>query len=434
MIPVRFDFSAFYCAARVLSEGRDPYRYGPLRHCEVQYFHIAYPNAAIPVPLPPYAIALLEPLSKLPMPEANLLWLIALFSAAVATAWAAVKLTGLPFYLVGACLASAMIAQALSSGAMGPLPVAFISLAAVALTRSRWTLASVLLGAACIQPHVAFPPILAAFVLVPNMRTRLFAVLTLLAALSTFVGAINLNAEYLTSVIPTHALSELDTPAQYSLSSILHRMGVADHVAVLLGSIQYAIFAIAGVWLAFRVRAVPGSVVLAPLACAVTGGPFVHLPELAGALPFAFMIASRSRSEIAWVAIGMLCIPWQWAFDDPLFSGSAVLAGIAVFAILAYRGTKHFLSALAGAITAFGILWLHVVFPVRLAEFKAPLIPPGALAEDAWKPLQAMLLPNALWVPEHAFTYIGLSLVFYLAIALTAAESRTRIPRITGIR
>ena len=43
--------------------------------------------------------------------------------------------------------------------------------------------------------------------------------------------------------------------------------------------------------------------VLVPLALAVTGGPYIHLTQIAGVLPLAFVTASRTRSRVAWAGI-----------------------------------------------------------------------------------------------------------------------------------
>ncbi len=83
----RFDFRSFYCAARVLSTGADPYRYEPLRSCEAQLTELPS-NGVVPAPLPPYAFAVLLPLTKLSFARANLVWVLLIVAAAMTFAFA----------------------------------------------------------------------------------------------------------------------------------------------------------------------------------------------------------------------------------------------------------------------------------------------------------------------------------------------------------
>ena len=417
----RFDLNAFYCAARTLSAGADPYRYQPLHDCELQNVHLASPNAVVPVPLPPYAIAAFIPLSRLSLPQANVTWLLLLVIGAGVVTWVVVALTGLPVWLVGACAISALLVEPLTNGAMAPVPIALLCGAALAMARTRWNLAAVLLGFACIQPHVALPPMLAAFVLVPFMRLRIVIVTVAIVVLSLLAGGLALNVEYLSAVLPAHAASELGTSAQYSLSAVLHLIGLSDRLAVTLGSVQYAVFVVLGVWLASMLkRDLPGSVVLAPLACAVTGGTFIHQPEIAGALPFAFLVTSNLRSTLSWLGVLLLTIPWEYVLD----SGLVFLAGLAFFAILAYRrNVGPITAALAGVTLSAVLLYAHIKIPLHLTLGSIPPIPAGALAEVGWKPLQDGFPPNAFWWPGHILAYLGLAVVYWCALAVIRKRS-----------
>jgi len=48
-----------------------------------------------------------------------------------------------------------------------------------------------------------------------------------------------------------------------------------------------------------------------PMALAVTGGPYIHITQIAGVLPLAFVTASRTRSKVAWAGIVLLTVPWN---------------------------------------------------------------------------------------------------------------------------
>jgi hypothetical protein len=411
------DFNAFYCAARALPTGADPYRYEPLRTCESRNVQPLTPRFVVPAPLPPYALALFAPLAQLSYRQATLAWSFILVAAAVVTVWAIVALTGLPMLVVGVCVLSAVLFQALNWGGLTPLPIALLCASAVAVVRSRWTSAAVLLGLACIEPHVALPSILASFVLVPPMRGRLLLVVGAIAVVSLAAGGVALNYEYLTAVLPAQALSEIGYSAQYGLSPVLHAIGYTDRAALLMGSVQYAAFALAGLWLARRMRhALPEALILAPMVLAVAGGTYVHLVQVAGAsLPLAFVVAARSRWTLAWVGVALLAIPWHYAER----TNAAILAGLVVFALTAY-GRR--IGALGAVLAGFGCvvaIWIfqaaeptgHIVEVARISN--------SALAQVAWKTFADQVRPNAYTWVSHLPSYLGMASTLACALALT---------------
>lgn len=421
-----YDFDAFYCAARTLFMGADPYRFEPLHSCEAANLPLPA-NVVVPAPLPPYAIAALAPISRLPFPQANLLWLLVLVASAVLAAWSVVELTGLPFWLVGACVASVLLLEPITSGAMAPVPIALICGTAVALARSRWSLAAIALGLSCVQPHLALPPILATFVLVPRMRIRLAVVGIAIAALSFIAGQSALNLEYLTAVLPAHAASEFGSFNQYSLSAILHLMGFSDRASIIVGSLQYTLFALLGVALARSLqKELPGSIVLAPLTCAVTGGTFIHWQEIAGALPFALVLAANLRSMTAWLSVALIGIPLEYA----LYYGYSLTAGLVASAILIHRRGIGWLGAVAVGLVLSLALW-YISSPAHPVRVTMSPVPNGALAEVGWKPMQDEFPPEgAFWWLGHTWAYLGLALVYWSAY--TALRLRSSGPRVEG--
>ena len=408
-----YDFDAFYCAARVLSTGADPYRFEPLHSCEAANLPLPL-RVVIPSPLPPYAIAVLAPISRIPFPQANLLWLLVLIASAVFLAWSIVELTALPYWLVGACVATALLLEPITNGAMAPLPIALLCGAAVAFVRSRWTLAAIALGLSCLQPHLAFPPILAAFVLVPQMRSRIAIVGIALTSISLIVGQWALNLEYVMAVLPAHAASELGSFNQYSLSAILHLMGFSDRASMVLGSAQYMIFSLLGVALARSLqRELPGSIVLAPLTCAVTGGTFIHWEEISGALPFAFLLAANLGSATAWTSVALIAIPLGYLLNY----GYSLAAGLVASVVLIYRRDIGWIGAVGfGLIVSLALWYAHVLFPAHPVHVTMAPVPNGALAEVGWKPMQDEFPPGgSFWWLGHVWAYLGLVLVYWSA-------------------
>jgi len=350
------DFSAFYCASRALSDGANPYRYEPLHTCE--HGVRAWPRRAdvVTAPLPPYALALLTPIARLPYPQASLLWFALLVASAGVMVWAVLEFTQLPLLVVGGPIAVAVLLQSLPTGSLAPVTLALLCAAAVALSRKRWTTTAVLVGFACLEPHVALPVLLALVVLVPEMRRRLALVVAALLALSVIAGGLALNAEYFRVVLPGHARIELGSIVQFSLSSMLYNFGVSDRTALALGSLQYALFVAGGVWLAHALRRFgPATAVLVPMALAVTGGVYIHLTQLAAVLPLAFVIAARTRSLLAWTGIALIAVPWNLleAFTPATLTVPRLSEVIA--RVLERQGTAGEVAYLANALVYAGI-------------------------------------------------------------------------------
>lgn len=306
------DFGAFYCASRALATGENPYAYEPLRACQHANRHWGSPGEFVEAPLPPYALALLAPLSALPYPQASFVWFLLLITAAGVMIWAIIQMTGLPLLPVGIPVAIAVLLQSLPTGALAPIALALLCAAAVALTRKSWMVAAVLLGFGSIEPHVAAPALLAVFVLVREMRVLLAIIVLDIIVISLAFGGVGLSAQYFTAVLPAHAAFELGSITQYGLSSMLHNFGVPDRAALAIGSAQYLAFAALGIWMASLFRRVSEAlIVLIPMAVAVTGGVYIHLTQLAAVLPLALFVASRARSPLAWTSVVLLTIPWN---------------------------------------------------------------------------------------------------------------------------
>jgi len=306
------DFTAFYCASRTLASGANPYRYEPLHTCEHHNRSWRKPADVVAAPLPPYALALLVPVMALPYAQASLVWLLLLIASAAVIIWAIRELTNLPLLAVGVPIVIAVLLQSMPTGSLAPVPIALLCAAAVAITRRQWNLAALLLGLACIEPHVAVPAFIAAALLIAPMRARLGVAALALLAIAVVSGGIALNAQYFTAVLPAHARFELGSIVQFGLSSMLYNFGVPARIALAIGAAQYALFVLLGVGLAARYRRdVPAMLVLVPMAFAVIGGVYIHLTQLAAVLPLGFVVAGRKPSPLPWIGISLVAIPWN---------------------------------------------------------------------------------------------------------------------------
>lgn len=375
------DLNAFYCGAQILASGGDPYRYQPLYECQARNMPPLAANVAVPPALPPYALALFVPLARLPFPQADAVWDLLVVAAALTVAAVVVELTALPAWLIGLCLFPTLVLQSFTNAGLAPIAIALLCLAALALAKRRPTLAAILLGCAAIEPNLALPPAIVVLALVPWVRARLLVVAFALTGLSALAG-IGLLREYVVAILPAHASSELGTAIQYGLSSALFSAGTPARVAIAIGSLQYALFVLLGWWLARRLQGVSRAVVvLAPMACAVVGGTFIHFSQLWAFLPFALLIAATSHSRLAWIAVALLAVPWQFA---EAFVGS-------------------------------GAAFQHVTPSA-----------PNLWAESAWRALAVQEPPSVVTWISHGLTYAGIAVGLWSAISLAAGGLRSQ--------
>ncbi len=415
------DFDAFYCGAQTLAQGQDPYRYEPLHACETGNLHAATPNAVVPVPLPPYAIAAFVPISRLAYPSAQFLWWLLLIASGVAIVWALAEITGFPLALLSAPILVSLLLPSLMVGSLALLPIALLCLCAVALQRERWAAAAVLAGVACLEPHVALPVILSIVIFIPRMRIPLVSAAAAIVVLSFAVGRESLNAEFVRAVLPAHAVSEIGNAEQYGLSAVLHAFGTGDRAAASLANLQYAIFVTAGLWLVRAMRReVPESVVFVPMALAVSGGPFIHVTQIGAAIPLALVLARRTPSILTWAGLTAVAvtIPWQASIG---FGG--VLGALVLFAVLAYNRVPWIVSIAAAGAAAAVLEFLQMPEVHRPAVTAIASVSATALAEIPWRELAQQFTPTPFSWYGHALIYAGLACISWSAIRLARTLS-----------
>jgi hypothetical protein len=415
------DFDAFYCGARVLVDGADPYRYEPLHACEASNLQPATPNAVVPVPLPPYAIAAFVPLSRLPYANAQFVWWLLLITAGVAIVWALAEVTGFPLAFLTAPILVSLLLPSLIVGSLALLPIAFLCLSAVALRRERWTAAAILQGIACAEPHVALPVMLTVFIFIPRTRLPLACVAAAIVALSYASGGAALNGEFVRAVLPAHAASEIANGEQYGLNAMLHAFGVADRAATTIANLQYAVFVLAGLWLVRLLRwRVPESVVFVPMALAVTGGPFIHVTQIGAAIPIALVAARRMPSIGAWAGLAAIAvaIPWQASIGFGGFMGALVL-----FAVLAYNRLPWIVTLAGSAALAAVLQLLQVPELNRPAINAIAAVSVNALAEVPWRALAQQFPPTPFSWYGHALIYGGLACVYWSVAKLARVSA-----------
>ena len=332
-----YDFRAFYCAGATARHGADPYRTAPLYLCERTQTasNAAWLQAPLPAPFPPYAIAaVFEPLSQLPYRAAAMLWTFLLVCACVGAGAMLWRLTQLPAGVIVAALALSLGIPSVGFGEVVPLYLFFLCAAMWFARRGEPVAAAACAAATLLEPHLGLPVCCALALAERRTRAPLFAFGVGIAALSVASFGTARIGEYLGTVLQYHALSELPSDQQLSLSTILYWAGISAKAAIAAGTVSYlaAVVAgtLAGAKLALTYRDAAYAVAVAA-AFAVVGGVFVHQTQIVAAIPAAMLLMARSsaRTFPALMLLG-LAIPWVWDVT-PLIAvcGSAVAFAIA---------------------------------------------------------------------------------------------------------
>jgi hypothetical protein len=160
------------------------------------------------------------------------------------------------------------------------------------------------------------------------MRAQLGLLAALIASASLAFG-VGLNLEYFMMLLPSHARSELyNFGAQYSLSSLLATYGTPAVLALRLGSISYVFQLVLGLVLGRNLADRLGDrsfLVTAPVATVVFAGPFIHIHQMAAAIPLAlslFALSARgsTRSMVLAAVVFCLAMPWQTIVESPFIA------------------------------------------------------------------------------------------------------------------
>jgi hypothetical protein len=364
---VLFDFGVFYCAGHVVAHGADPYLTEPLRSCEhavipgFSHVRAGLSQLVAPAPLPGYAIAAFVPLSFLPFAAAAMLWVALLLCAWCTSIWAIVRFSAAAWQTVLAATSLSIGATSIVLGQIVPVAIMAIGVSAYFAWRGNWRYASIAGAATMFEPHIGLPVCLALIVWAPRTRPILLAAFGILAIISLIALGPGANLEYFTTVLPAHALSEAARESQYGLTPILVATGIADTTATHIGSLWYAVMLVTGVLVAgLLARETRNNAFLAcvPPAFAVFGGAFVHVTEIAAALPATILLLAYAKGASrasAIVALLLLAVPWRI-----VASPAGALVPIFPIAYLAWRYFGSNLRAIAFAVLGAGLLFVAI--------------------------------------------------------------------------
>ncbi len=369
----------------------------------------------VPVPYPPYVLAMLAPLTLLSFGDAMFAWWALMAIAMLAAAYALARAVGQPFVVAWAALGLALGLTSFSAGNMAPFGIAAIVVAGLAAARNRPVLAAVAVAFAMVEPQVALPAAVALFAAFPAARIPLGLAAAALAGLSVLGGGLAHNLAYVTSVIPAHALSEISRDNQYSLSSVIAAFGVSDASAAFVGSASYVVMAALGIVVGLRLArhfGDPALAIFVPPAFTLLGGTFVHTAEIAAAIPACVALITRAPAHRAWIlaALVLLAVPWMMATSAALFLAPIFPAAYLTYAFWHRDRKLAFAVAVAAYAVIFGLFTLAAATPPHPSGIAHALtsIDPR-LAEASW---QQFVLGNStnrlvMWLLRLP-TWIGL--------------------------
>ncbi len=438
------DFRAFYCASAVAAHGANPYHVEPLRSCESaigpKRFFETNPGISIPAPLPGYAIGIFEPLSVVPFPAAAAIWLTACIAALVVCTATIARCASVAWPMVLAALMLSLGAASIPFGEVVPVALAAICACAYWARRGQWLPASIAAAVAMIEPHIGLPTCVALFVWARPTRVPLAIAAAVLGAIALVAIGPAANWEYFARVLPAHALSEAARDTQYSLTSVLASFGVAPSTAVQAGSLSYLVMLVVGTATAGLVaKKLENQAFLAcvPPAFAVLGGTFIHVTQIAVALPAALLLAAYAKGEVrslAATAVLLLSVPWSMAWWSMAWSP---LLGVAPALLLAYEALYYWPGTIRPALVATLVgLLLLIGFTALSTRVKsapshsyaaAPI--DASLPEASWSKFSLKNSTGSLgaWAVRLP-TWSGLALLLVLLVreADMLALSRTR--------
>jgi hypothetical protein len=331
-------------------------------------------------------------------------------------------MTGVPLDIAALALAFPAGYLLLDAGQIVPFALIALVWCGVALRRGNDAAAGVLGTLVAIEPHLGLPVIVALLVAVPRSRIAVIVSAIGLAGAGEFTAGNAIFWEYLTHVLPAQASAETSYLYQYSLTYVLSTAHVPARLALALGDLSYVVTAVLGIVWGRRLALQVGQralLVFIPAATILLGGSYMHMIDLAMAVPAAALLAvslpERPR-KIAAISLVLLSVPWiaVW-ITKKLF-----LATLFVVAVLSAR-----LLGGAVAFALFGVVAVAIYgFELRPPPGFAATTPPVApddLAQTAWSAYAAQL-------QSDTWAWLAIKVpAWYALIALFVVATRARI-------
>jgi hypothetical protein len=438
------DLRAFYCAGEAVSHGSDPYLAEPLRSCEVREALAAgltpYARLALPAPLPGYVFAPLAALARLSFATVTSIYVLCSLLALCGIALFLLRLSDVPLFTIFAALVLSLGWISIANGQIVPFALLALCACAYELWCERPVLASVCAVVAAIEPHIALPVWIALAYAEPKTRLPLAIGAVVLATTSLAAIGPHATFEYLTAVLPAHALTEIGSTGQFSLTSLLYRSGLSADIAMRFGNVSYLLGCVLGISVARRLSRMLGAqelLALVPAAFAVFAGPFVHLTQIAAAIPAIVVLCYRlpERRNAFGVALLLLALPWEDLVQNPmpvaLVLAALVTAPIAIsfwrdkvpFAALAFVATLALVAVDRAVETSFAPPSVSADAALAAVDTRGT-----QLAETTWRAFVAATQSgdSRPYLATHLPTWAGLALALTVT---TIAAFRSPLQR-----
>ena len=347
------------------------------------------PRLLMPFVLPGYDAAPLWLLAKLPFAWAErtytLLSCAALVAAIVLVAYA----LQVPLVLAAGTLGLSVGLPSIALGQVAPFELLALAATAAALRAGRDLQAGALAALTLLEPQVGIFVAIAVALLVPRARVTLGLALAGLA-IADALATPGQQLHYLTSVLPQQASAQVRAPDQYSLTFLLAMLGVGDRAALALSAISSVALLAAGIvfaqrWLRAGERA---GIVFAPAACAVVGGSYLHITQIALALPAALLLLrtaapGRTMRALAGAALVLLAVPWPYP---------AIVKNVLVLSLVSCAIALWFATGGSLRLTVAGVCACLAVLVWAENHATGPLPPPlvrespaGSSYETRWR-------------------------------------------------
>lgn len=420
MFPI--DFVAFWCAGNATLHGANPYLEGSLHVCERSYGLL--PSLTVPVPYPPYDMALFAAAATLPEPLAFALYCILVLAVTVVAGFAMGRVAGIGFFVATAAFALALAIPSLPFGQVAPFAVCGLVCALLAVRNDRPVLAALGLAAAAIVPNLALPAWIASFIAAPRTRVPLMLCGLALMAIALLVAGPNVCLQYVAGVLPAHARSEMVGWGQLGSISLFYALLRAPQIAFALAYAVFAAFVAGGIVVGSRLARRFGGAhwtIASAAAFGAIGSPFLHGHDVAFAAPLALMLAVAAGGLLAqWSAI-LILTPWQTL----IYSGG--VAAAASYPLL-FVVTDRLLRLRPIVTGAFLVLVAALTIPVIGLEAREPTpaavarqlnvaASPSALAEERWTALNQRIGVSPIAWYERGLIDAGFAVLAIAAIA-----------------
>ncbi|MBV8370199.1 MAG: hypothetical protein JO036_14930 [Candidatus Eremiobacteraeota bacterium] len=425
------DFHVFWCAGKVTAQHANPYTVEPLRSCEhaqgASGLRMA-PNEVIPFVLPAYDLVPFRALAQLPSQFSAAVFSAAAVIALVFGIFLIARTTETPLAASAGALGLSAGLPSLVLGQIVPFELLFMGVAAWALRTNRPRLAGACAALSLAEPHAGVFVVTSLLLFVPRSRPAIAVGVVALFAVWTMQTGLRTELSY-PAVLRGQAAAEANFSEQYSATYAATLAGLPKPAALVVGAVSSAALFGLALWLARKLAPAMSApaLVYVPAACAVTSGTYVHLPQIALAVPAALLVLLHARPRgaraLGAVAVMLLAVPWPYAIDLKQVLAAALLA---VGLVAWYVGGGYRWAAIAVVTCWIVLIPFENRPPAPQPSPRIARAAPNASPTVSWAALVDQVTsrtPRSRG--EKAPTWLGL--VALLAAAALCA-SRTRAP------